>query len=107
MPDTEGAILSAIENLETHQRDGFKAVHDRLDRMNGRVRKNAGEIIRLQATAVTTKSCDKIRRTCDRVRAAHDRARGAGWRTFAIASGSGIVVALATAIILTAMNGSG
>lgn len=100
MPDDNGVILSAIEHLRSDQNDGFKAVHQRLDRMNGRVTKNAGAIILLKATAVTTKGCEKIRAVCQRT-------RGAGWRTFAIASASGIVVAIATAIIMVATSRNG
>jgi hypothetical protein len=100
MPHDNGVILNAIEHLRSDQNNGFKAVHERLDRMNGRVTKNAGAIILLEATAVTTKGCEKIRAACQRI-------RGAGWRTFAIASASGIVVALVTAIIMATTNRSG
>jgi len=100
MPEDKAVILSAIEHLRRDQNDGFKAVHQRLDKMNGRVTKNAGAIILLKATAVTTNACEKLRSACQ-------RARSTGWRTFAIASASGIVVALVTAILMATMNGNG
>lgn len=92
MPDDTGAILSAIENLDTHQSEGFKAVHDRLDKLNDRVRTAEGGITRLQAIAVTTKICERTREICR-------KARGASWRTYAVGAGAGITVALITAAL--------
>lgn len=92
MPEDTGVILSAIENLDTHQSEGFKAVHDRLDKLNDRVRTAEGGITRLEAITVNTTICERTREICR-------KARGASWRTYVVAAGAGITVALVAAAL--------
>jgi hypothetical protein len=87
-----GGLKAVGAGLAQTTASGFAGINRRLDHQNGRLRHVEKTATTLTAKMMTTKMCEGFRSRCA-------AARAAGWRSFVIPTGVGLLVALGTVLI--------